>query len=127
MPHDTRSNGRAGGGGRCLAIAACVLALATGGAMTASRALSVQRSQAAPAPAGEELARAAARAIAHGERDKAEALAQARGAGDPDAAAVLARLAIARGRYEDAEALLRPARDASPRGGAALELGLLLR
>ena len=69
--------------------------------------------------------RSARAAIAHGKRADAEALARARGAGDAGAAAILGRLAIDRGQYEDALALLEPASKANPVGEAALELGLL--
>ena len=52
-------------------------------------------------------------------------MARARGAGDPAAAAILGRLAIDRGSYDDALAVLEPAAKANPIGEAALELGLL--
>ena len=54
------------------------------------------------APANEPFPRAARRAIAHGRATEAEALAKARPANDPAAVAVLARLAIARGAYDEA-------------------------
>ena len=91
-----------------------------------------QDAQARAAQAKAEQARAAAElaftkaataAIAHGKRSDAEALARGRGAGDPAAAAILGRLAIDRGQYEDALALLQPAAARSPLGEAALELG----
>ena len=44
---------------------------------------------------------------------------------DPNVAAVKARAAIARGRYAQAEALLRPVAARAPSSEAALELGLL--
>jgi tetratricopeptide (TPR) repeat protein len=66
-------------------------------------------------------------AIAHGKRTDAEAIARGRGAGDPAAAAILGRLAIDRGQYDDALALLQPAAARSPLGEAALELGRLYR
>jgi len=127
MPQHIRTNGRAGRPARRLAIAACVLALAAGAALTASRVFSAQRSPTAATPVREDFARSAARAVAHGEREQAETLARARGADNPEAAAVLARLWIARGRYDEAEGLLRPARNASPRGEAAFELAVLLQ
>ncbi len=64
-------------------------------------------------------------ALAHGDRATAERLAGARPADDPAAAAILARLAIDRGRYDAALALLEPAAARAPLGDAALELGLL--
>src|SRR5579872_1955035 len=78
-------------------------------------------------PADRDFSHQAAVAIAHGQRDEAEKLANARGPADPDAAVVLAQLAEARGKYSDAQARLEPivARDRS--GPAALELALLYR
>ena len=73
----------------------------------------------------EPFPRAARRALAHGRPAEAEALAKARPANDPAAAAVLGRLAINRGAYEDALKILEPAAAADPRSDAALELGLL--
>ncbi len=77
--------------------------------------------------ANEPFPRAARRAIAHGQPAQAEALAKARPANDPDAAAVLARLSIAHGAYDDAIARLQPVAAAHPGTDAALELGLLLQ
>jgi tetratricopeptide (TPR) repeat protein len=74
-----------------------------------------------------DFARAAASAIAHGQRDAAEKLAMARGADDPAAAVVRAQLAAARGQYREAQALLEPAVARDPAGDAALELALLYR
>ena len=71
--------------------------------------------------------KAATAAIAHGKRSDAEALARGRTAGDPAAAAILGRLAMERGQYDDALALLQPAAARNPLGDAALELGLLYR
>jgi tetratricopeptide (TPR) repeat protein len=82
-----------------------------------------QAAQATPAT----FLQAARRAIAHGHPAEAEALAKARPANDSDTAAVLARVAIARGKYDDALKMLEPAAAAQPTGEAALELGLLLR
>src|SRR5688500_2588540 len=52
---------------------------------------------------------AARRAIAHGELAEAEALARRRPGADPAAAAVLAELAMRRGKYDEAVTLLEPA------------------
>ncbi len=82
-----------------------------------------QAAQATPAT----FLQAARRAIARGRPAEAEALAKARPATDSDAAAVLARIAIATGKYDDARRMLEPAAGAQPTGEAALELGLLLR
>ena len=70
--------------------------------------------------------RASAQAIAHGQRDQAEALARARGDRDQAAAAVRARLAADRGDFDAAAALVAPASAAAPTGDAALEWGLVL-
>lgn len=85
----------------------------------------VRKPQASAVPA--DFARAAAAAIAHGQRDVAEKMATARGVSDPAAAVVLARLAIGRGKYPDALALLQPVVAREPAGEAALELALLYR
>jgi tetratricopeptide (TPR) repeat protein len=74
-----------------------------------------------------DFARAAATAIAHGQRADAERLATARGASDPAAAVVLARLAAHRGKYKEAQALLEPIAARDQTGDAALELALLYR
>ena len=78
-----------------------------------------QQSAPQPFPAG------AWRAIAHGQPAEAEALARARPADDPAAIAVIAHLAIEKGRYDEAIAALRPAAQRAPLSDAALELGLL--
>jgi tetratricopeptide (TPR) repeat protein len=93
-----------------------------GGRPPAPAAAAVQE----PAAVREPFSRQAAQAIGRGQRAQAEEMARQRGPADPDAAAVLARLAIDRGNYEEAESVLRPAAMAQPRGEAALELGLLL-
>jgi tetratricopeptide (TPR) repeat protein len=72
-----------------------------------------------------DFAATAATAIAHGQRSEAESLAKSRGANDPAAAVVLAQLAIASGKYRDAQAVLEPLAAADPGGEAALELALL--
>ena len=83
----------------------------------APQPLKAEQSRVAAEPAFFRTARAA---IAHGKRTDAESLARARGAGDAAAAAILGRLAIDRGQYDDALALLEPAADAQSarRGGA---------
>jgi len=85
----------------------------------------VRPPQATAAPV--DFARAAAAAIAHGQRDEAEKLATSRGAADPAAAAVLAQLAAARGQYREAQAMLEPIVVREPAGEAALELAYLYR
>ena len=79
-----------------------------------------------PAPAeGQEFLKAARRAIAHGRASEAESMARGRPGQDPAAAAVLAQVAIRRGKYEEAQTLLEPAASREPEGEAALILGLL--
>jgi cellulose synthase operon protein C len=82
-----------------------------------------EAAQTAPLP----FPQAARRALAHGKPAEAEALAKARPANDGDAAAVLARIAVSRGQYDDALKMLEAAAPQQPAGEAALELGLLLR
>ena len=67
------------------------------------------------------------RAIAHGKPTEAESLARARPADDPAAVAILAHLAIDKGKYNDAIAMLRPVVNRVPLSDAALELALLLQ
>jgi tetratricopeptide (TPR) repeat protein len=74
-----------------------------------------------------DFARTAAGLIAHGKRSDAEQLARARGASDPDAAAVLAELASARGRYADARQALEPIAKSHPDSEAALQLAIVDR
>jgi tetratricopeptide (TPR) repeat protein len=71
--------------------------------------------------------RAARASIAHGKRADAESMARSRGAGDAAAAAILGRLAVDRGQYDAALAILEAAATIAPLGEAALELGLLQR
>jgi tetratricopeptide (TPR) repeat protein len=73
-------------------------------------------------PSQADLGRAATRTLNEGRYDDVEALTEKR---DPNIAAVIARAAIARGRYAQAEALLRPVALRVPSSEAALELGLL--
>ena len=67
------------------------------------------------------------RALARGQLDAAEALAAARAADDPAAAAVRAAVRVRRGQYAAAETLLAPVALAAPASAAALEMGLLLQ
>src|SRR6476469_8007658 len=106
--HGRRSLARVG---RPLAVLALIVC-------ASAQSSSVGRAQ--TAPVNEPFPRAARRAIAHGRPADAEALAKARPANDPAAAAVLARLAIARGAYDEALKILEPAAAADPRSDAAL-------
>ena len=101
---------------RPLAVIALLLCASTQGSP-------VRGAQTPAAP--ESFPKAERRAIAEGRRADAEALAKARPANDPAAVAVLARLAIARGGYDEAVKMLEPVATANPRSDAALELGLL--
>ncbi len=101
-----------------LVTAAVVVALVTPGVPAAS----------APAPqalAGWEFVDEATRRIGRGQYDEALELAQSRPARDPDAAAILARLDLSRGRYEEAESRLVAAVEFDREGEAAVELGAL--
>ena len=69
--------------------------------------------------------RAAVRAFNEGKYDDVEAMADRIDPRDPNGAALKARAEIARGRYAQAEALLRPVVARAPSSDAALELGLL--
>jgi tetratricopeptide (TPR) repeat protein len=79
----------------------------------------------APPPSSETFLKRAQRALAHGRFSEAEGLARAQPAGDSDASAILARVVLRRGQFDEARTLLEPAAAASPAGEAALELGLL--
>jgi tetratricopeptide (TPR) repeat protein len=70
---------------------------------------------------------AAFRAFLEGRYDEVETLTANLDTADPDVIAVKARAAIARGRYAQAEAMLRPAVPLAPTSEAALQLGLLLQ
>lgn len=74
----------------------------------------------------QEFHESATRALAHGALDDAEALAASRDVRDPSAAALRARLLIARGQYAEAETDLTPVAGTAPSSAAGLELGLLL-
>jgi tetratricopeptide (TPR) repeat protein len=68
---------------------------------------------------------AAIRALNEGRFDEVDAATEKLDLRDPGVAAVKARAAIARGRYQQADALLRPIVQRAPSSDAALELGLL--
>lgn len=67
----------------------------------------------------------AARALVEGRYDEVDALTDKLDSRDPNVVALKARAAIARGRYAEAEAALRPAAGRAPASEAALQLGLL--
>jgi tetratricopeptide (TPR) repeat protein len=68
---------------------------------------------------------AVARALIEGRYDDVDALADKLDTKDPAVVALKARAAIARGRYAQAESMLRPVAVRAPASEAALELGLL--
>jgi tetratricopeptide (TPR) repeat protein len=68
---------------------------------------------------------AATRALIEGRFAEVEELVAKLDQRDPSVVAVRARAEIARGRYDQAEGLLRPAAERAPTSAAALELGLL--
>jgi tetratricopeptide (TPR) repeat protein len=68
---------------------------------------------------------AAQRALVEGRFDEVDAATEKLDLRDPNVAAIKARGLIARGRYQDAEALLRPVAQRAGQSEAALELGLL--
>src|SRR5262245_39094519 len=67
----------------------------------------------------------ALRALLEGRYEEVETTTDKMDARDPAVAAIKARALIARGRYADAETLLRPVAQRAPTSDAALELGLL--
>lgn len=69
----------------------------------------------------------ASRALNEGRYDDAQSLIAKLDQADPLVVTLNARAQMARGRYQEAEALLRPAAQRAPTSEAALELGLLLQ
>ncbi len=86
--------------------------------------ISVAVAQSRRAPTGIQLL---ARALNEGRYDEVAGLAEKLDQQDPAVVALVARAAIARGRYQQAEASLRPLAQRAPTSDAALELGLLLK
>jgi Flp pilus assembly protein TadD len=85
--------------------------------------VTIAQSSRRPAPGME----AATRALIEGRYDEVAELTGSLDQQDPGVVALNARALIARGRYQDAEAMLRRAAERAPSSDAALELGLLLR
>ena len=67
----------------------------------------------------------AARALLEGRYDEVDQLTDTFDGRDPAVATLKGRAAIARGRYDQADAVLRPAASRAPSSDAALDLGLL--
>jgi cellulose synthase operon protein C len=103
-------------------IFAALLALPVQGDTQAVRRPAVSGASRAPTPLD-----AARLAFNEGRYDDIEAMTSSLAAADPDVAALRARALVARGRYAEAEALLRPVATRLPASDAALELGLLLQ
>lgn len=79
-----------------------------------------------PMPVPQTPAQLAMRALNEGRYDEAATLA-GKDQFDPTLVAIHARSLIARGKYKEAEDILRPAAQRQPQSDAALELGLLLK
>jgi tetratricopeptide (TPR) repeat protein len=101
------------------------LGLSTGLVLLAIIPAGMAQSSRRPAPLPPGL-QSAARAVIEGRYDEVSALVEKLDQQDPNVAAVRARALVARGRYQDAESLLRPIAAKAPTSAAALELGLLL-
>jgi tetratricopeptide (TPR) repeat protein len=103
--------------GYALALTAALLLIAL-------ISVTVAQSRRAPAaPPGNPLVRA----LIEGRYDEVAGLAARLDPQDPNVAALVARAAIARGRYKDAETALAPIAQRAPTSEAALQLGLLLK
>ena len=79
----------------------------------------------APRRASSPPLQTATRALVEGKYDEVDALADKLDGRDPAVVALKARAAIERGRYAQAEAMLRPVASRAPTSEAALQLGLL--
>ncbi len=77
-------------------------------------------------PAAAPPLQAAARAFIEGRYDEIASITASLNQQDPDVAAINARAEAARGKYQEAEARLRPIAQRAPTSEAALQLGLLL-
>src|SRR5687768_14220190 len=100
------------------------LALTAALVLLALISVAVAQSRRAPAlPPLQQLTRA----LNEVRYDEVAGLAERLDRQDPTIAALVARAAIARGRYQDAETSLRPIAQRAPTSDAALELGLLLK
>lgn len=100
----------------------CALGLTAALVLLALISVAVAQSRRAP-PA----LQAATQAFFEGRYDEVAALLDKLDQQDPNVVTLRARAAIARGRYEQAETLLRPLVQRAPTSEAALELGLLLQ
>ena len=101
------------------------LVLSCGLVLLALIPVGIAQSSRRPAPLPPGL-QSAARAIIEGRYDEVAGLTEKLDQQDPNVAAVRAQALVARGRYQEAESLLRPSAGRAPTSAAALELGLLL-
>src|SRR5947207_6088422 len=86
-------------------------------------AIAQSRRAAAPPPG----VQSASRALIEGRYDDVPGLVASLDQQDPRVVAVKAKALIARGKYQEAEATLRPAAQRAPTSDAALELALLMQ
>ena len=100
----------------------CLAALVAGVVVPLFAALLIAQ---APRRASTSPLEAVTRALIEGRYDEVDALSEKLDARDPGVVALKARAAIARGRYAEAESVLRPVATRAPASEAALELGLL--
>ena len=100
----------------------CVAALVAGVVVPLFAALLIAQ---APRRASTSPLEAATRAFIEGRYDEVDTLSEKLDARAPGVVALKARAAIARGRYAEAESILRPVAMRAPASDAALELGLL--
>lgn len=99
------------------------LGLSVGLVLLALIPVTIAQSTRRPAPALQE----ATRALLEGRYDEVASLTSQLDQRDPYVVSVNARALMARGRYQEAEALLRPIAQSAPTSEAALQLGLLLQ
>jgi tetratricopeptide (TPR) repeat protein len=104
---------------------ACASALATSVGLVFLGLVAFGVVAAAQARRNQPPLQAATRAFLDGRYDEVDHLSAALDQRDPNVVALRARAAIARGRYGDADAALRPVAMRAPASAAALELGLL--
>jgi tetratricopeptide (TPR) repeat protein len=120
--------GRAGGaaiGGTAFRSLRAICVPALVGALALFLVLVAAPPARAQAPRRAATIESAARAYVEGRYDEVAQIADQLDARDPAVVAIKARALVARGRYDQAETLLRPAAARAPASDAALELGLL--
>src|SRR5262245_58149185 len=100
-----------------------LLGVAAGLAVLSVISVAVAQSRRPQPPAIEQ----ATRALIEGRYDQVAGVLEKLDAQDPVVAALIARADIARGKYAQAEAALRPIAQRAPTSDAGLDLGLLLK